>query len=225
MAAPDPVAHNVDALIDKLRSDGVEAGRAEAARLKSEAESTAAELLAAARREADSLRAQAKRDAETYEAAGREALQIAMRDAIMTMKSDLISQLEADVRRMVTSTVAEPDMLERMILELVGAAREASGIGENTEIILPASLRTGANISSDPEDIRSGALSRFALGLARDRLKDGVEFYADETLGVGLRARLADKDLTVDLSDEAIAALLMRYLQPRFRAVMDGVIR
>ncbi|MEM9049264.1 MAG: hypothetical protein AAGC92_11160 [Pseudomonadota bacterium] len=225
MAATEPIAHNVDALIEKLRSEGVEAGRAEAARLTSEAESAAAEILAAARREAESLRTQAQRAAETYEAAGREALQIAMRDAIMTMKSDLMAQLEADVQRMVTSTVAEPDMLERMILELVGAVRDASGIGENTEIILPASLRTGEAESADPEEIRSGPLSRFALGLAQARLKDGVEFYADDALGVGLRARLADKDLTVDLSDAAIAALLMRYLQPRFRAVMEGVIR
>lgn len=225
MSTAQPTARNVDALIEKLRSDGVAAGRAEAERLTAEAERRAAEILAAARAEADAARDEAKREAERFRAAGEEALKIAMRDAVMMMKSDLMAQLEADFQRMVSSLVADPEMLKRMILELVGAARDATGAGEDTAVILPARLVSGDPASEGPEEIQSGPLTEFALGLAQDMLKRGVTFYADETLGVGLRARVDGKDLTIDLSDEAIAALLMRHLQPRFRAILEGVIR
>jgi len=32
-------------------------------------------------------------------------------------------------------------------------------------------------------------------------------------------------NITIDLTDEAIAALLLQHLQPRFRAVLEGIVK
>jgi V/A-type H+-transporting ATPase subunit E len=42
--------------------------------------------------------------------------------------------------------------------------------------------------------------------------------------GRGIRVRLKDEELELDLSDRAIADLLLEHLQPRFRAVMEGQV-
>ena len=42
--------------------------------------------------------------------------------------------------------------------------------------------------------------------------------------GRGIRVRLLDDDLEIDLTDEAIAELLLEHLQPRFRAVLTGMV-
>jgi V/A-type H+-transporting ATPase subunit E len=36
---------------------------------------------------------------------------------------------------------------------------------------------------------------------------------------------VADGKLVVDLSDDAVAGLLLQHLQPRFRAILEGIVR
>ena len=225
MAAPETTSKGVDQLIARLREDGVAAGQAEAARLKGEAEAHAAEILADARAEADEYLKDARKASDRYRSAGEEALNTAMRDAILTMKTRLMAQFAADLRRMVSKQTADPDMLKQMVLELVGRARDAADAGEDTDVILPAEIVGPEVIVENPELIQSGKLTEFTMGLTQEMVKDGVTLYAADDLQAGIRARVRGKDMELDLSDEAIAALLMQHLQPRFRAVMEGVIK
>jgi len=52
-------------------------------------------------------------------------------------------------------------------------------------------------------------------------LADGVTFGVGEDVEAGVRVRLGDRDVDVDLSDDALAAFLSRFLIPRFRELMD----
>ena len=224
MASTEATSRGVDTLIARLREDGVAAGREEAARIKAEAEAEATRLLADARKEADAYLAEARKSADQYRAAGEEALNTAMRDAVLTMKSGIMARFRTDVKRMVSDATADPEMIRQMVLELVGQARESSGAGEDTDIILPAAVVEPDEIAENPELIQSGKLTEFTFGLAQDVLKDGVTLYAADDLHGGIRAKVNGKDIDLDLSDEAIARLLMQHLQPRFRAAMEGVI-
>ncbi len=225
MATPEAKSKGVDALITRLREDGVAAGQQEAQRIRAEAEAEAARITSAAKAEADKYLAEARKSADRYRSAGEEALNTAMRDAVLTMKSGLIAQFEADVKRMVSKVTTDPDMLKKMVIELVGRAREAADAGEDTDIILPVEVVGPEAIVEDPELIQSGKLTDFVLGLTKDVLEEGVTLYVADDLQGGIRARVTGKDVELDLSDEAIAALLMQHLQPRFRAVMEGVIK
>ena len=218
-------SQGVDSLITRLREDGVAAGRAEAERIKAEAEKEAAALVAAAKADAHKYLADARKSADRYRAAGEEALNTAMRDAVLTMKSGLISQFQADVKRMVSKTTTDPDMLRQMVLELVGRARDASDAGEDTDVILPAEVIRPEAIVENPELIQSGQITDFVLGLTEEMLEKGVTLYAADDFQGGIRARVRGRDVELDLSDEAIAALIMQHLQPRFRATMEGVIK
>ena len=224
MAASQTTSKGVDALIAKLRDDGVAAGKAEADRIRAEAQSEAAEIVAKARAEAEQHLAQARKDADNYRRAGEEALNTAMRDAVLTMKSGLMAKFQADVKRMVSKATAEPEMLRQMVLELVGRAGEYTVQG-STDVILPTEIVGPEAIKDNPEDIQSGQLTQFVLGLTQNMLEDGVTLHASDDFQAGIRARVTDKDIELDLSDDAIASVLMQHLQPRFRAVMEGVIR
>lgn len=224
MATDNATSKGVDTLIARLREDGVAAGRAEAEALKAEARQEAAKIIAKSKAEAETHLTDARKAADAYRAAGQEALQIAMRDAVLTMKAGLMAQFEADVKRMVSSTLADPTILRQMIVELVGRARETVTPVEGTEVVLPADIVGVDAIRENPDDIRSGTLTKFVLGLTQDMLAEGVTLHAADDLQGGIRARRADGVIELDLSDEAIASLIMQHLQPRFRAVMEGVI-
>jgi V/A-type H+-transporting ATPase subunit E len=68
-------------------------------------------------------------------------------------------------------------------------------------------------------------LTRFALGLSADMLRTGVSLSASADQGTGIEVRVSDGRLVVDLSDGAVAALLLQHLQPRFRAILEGIVR
>ncbi len=225
MAMEQETARGVDALIARLREDGVAAGTAEAERLVAGAQAEAARILTEAEVSAEKTRVDAKRVADRYMRAGEEALNTAMRDAVLTMKSTLMTQFEQDVQRMVSAEMSDPEMLRQMVLELVGRAGRAASVGNGASVILPSEVVGPDAITANADDIQSGALTKYVLGLAQEQLREGVTLFAASDLHAGIRAQAGEDGVALDLSDQAIAALLMQHLQPRFRAVLEGVIK
>ena len=56
-------------------------------------------------------------------------------------------------------------------------------------------------------------------------LRAGVTFSAADDMTAGLRVRVQDKDVTFDLTEAAVAGLLLQHLQPRFRAILEGIVK
>ena len=137
MAQDGMISHGVDALINKLRSDGVAAGQADAEKLRADAKAEAAKILADAKREADAYQKKARSDSDSYRAAGEEALNTAMRDAVLTMKAGLTDRFREDVARLVTKEMADPDLLKQMILEVVGRAAEGANLEGKPRVFTP----------------------------------------------------------------------------------------
>jgi V/A-type H+-transporting ATPase subunit E len=225
MAQDGMISHGVDALIDKLRSDGVAAGQADAEKLRADAKAEAAKILADAKRESDAYQKKARSDSDSYRAAGEEALNTAMRDAVLTMKAGLTDRFREDVERLVTKEMADPNLLKQMILEVVGRAAEGANLKGKVQVILPAKVATQEDIKQNADDIQSGKLTKYVLGLTAEMLREQVELHAADDAQDGIRVRAEDQGVVLDLTDKAVASLLMQHLQPRFRAVLEGVIR
>ncbi|NOC45135.1 MULTISPECIES: hypothetical protein [unclassified Ruegeria] len=225
MAQDRTIAHGVDALIDKLRNDGVAAGQAEAEKLRADAKAEAARIVAEAKREADELKKKARTETDNYRAAGEEALNTAMRDAVLTMKAGLTDRFRADVERLVTKEMSDPELLRQMILEVVGRAGEGANLNGRVSVVLPARVATQEDIKQNADDIQSGKLTKYVLGLTAKMLRENIELHAADDVQEGIRVRAEDQGVVLDLTDKAVASLLMEHLQPRFRAVLEGVIR
>lgn len=225
MAQDGLISHGVDALIDKLRNDGVAAGQVEADKLRSDARTEATEILAEAKREADAYKKKARSESDSYRAAGEEALNTAMRDTVLTMKAGLTDRFRQDVERLVTKEMADPELLKQMILEVVGRAAKEADLEGKVQVVLPAKVATQEDIKQNADDIQSGKLTKYVLGLTAEMLRDEVELLASDDAQDGIRVRAEDQGVVLDLTDKAVASLLMEHLQPRFRAVLEGVIR
>ncbi|MGL6133896.1 MAG: hypothetical protein ACRC1L_06885, partial [Prochlorococcaceae cyanobacterium] len=84
---PVQVAAGVEGLIARLRDQGVEAGRSQAEEIVTQAQADARQTLDQARQQAERIVADARRQASNLEQSGREALDLALRDAVLTMKT------------------------------------------------------------------------------------------------------------------------------------------
>ncbi|MEM1314428.1 MAG: hypothetical protein AAGI51_07745 [Pseudomonadota bacterium] len=219
-------AAGIEALIARLREEGVDEGRAEAGRLVQEAERRAREILEAAEAEAARTRESARAEAERFRRGGEEALNTAMRDAVLELKTRLGHGFAEQIRGMVSDLASDDEVLKRMIVAVAGRAREDAGVDSAAalEIALPRSVVGLEQLRREPESLAEGTLSHFAAAVAADMLRAGVRFSRAEDDAGGIRVVLEDRDLVIDLTDEAVAGLILQHLQPRFRALLEGVV-
>lgn len=222
---PVQVASGVEQLISRLRDQGVQAGRTQADQLVSQAQAEAQAALEAARKEAEQIVARARQEAESMERAGRQALELALRDAVLAMKTRLMERFRGEVRQLVGEEQQKQEILERMILEVVGRVRPEADRSQQAEVLLPRHVVGLAELSQNPEELEKGVLTRFVQLVARGLLREGVNLSVAADNAAGLRVRLVDREVVLDLTEAAVANAILEHLQPRFRALLEGVVK
>ncbi|MEZ6080416.1 MAG: hypothetical protein R3C56_33525 [Pirellulaceae bacterium] len=213
----------VEELIGRLREQGVEEGKAQADALMEQTRLKAERHLDEAKREADGLLQRARENAEKTKRAGEEAVQLAVRDAILSLKSERVDQFSDRVRRLVSRELNDGDFLKQLILEIGG--RSAPDRDQSAKLLLPNDAIGLEQLRSDPEEVKEGNLSHFVASITKEMLRDGLELGTREDTSAGIRIQLLDENVEIELTDEAIADLLLRHLVPRFRAIMEGIIQ
>ena len=211
----------VQELIEKLRKQGVQNGRSEAEKIVSNAQAEADALIQEAKSKADAIVGKAREEADFITRAGKEALQLAERNAVLELKDYLLEQFSQQVTAVVSSSMEKEELLEKMILEVAGGNNLQGE--KNVEVVLPRKVIGVDELRANPELVKQGPLLKLVTRQAADMLGEGVTFDVNDTTGISFR--LKDKDIEVELSEEAVAAVLLRHLQPRFRALLEGIVK
>ena len=55
--------------------------------------------------------------------------------------------------------------------------------------------------------------------------REGIVFRVADDDQEGIMARLVDEEISVEVTAEAVTTLLLEHLQPRFRALLEGIVR
>lgn len=217
----------VEALIERLRDEGVADGRRQAQELITEARHESERILAEAKDEAEAILRQAREEAEMVRNAGEEALRTAMRDTVLKMKGHLSTRFSEEVRRLVAAEMAQEAFLEQLILEVAGRVRRDAGLDRaaQIEILLPEDVVGLEELRRHPEKLREGSLSHFVLSVASGLLRDGVELRSSDRLAGGIRVSLQGGEIQVDLTPDKVAEVLLEHLHPRFRAILEGTVK
>lgn len=219
-------SNGVDELIQRLKIEGVKAAQDESNRIITNARSEAERIIADAKKNAETILKNTKERIDKEQSAAHDAMAIAYRDLIIDIKNHIKTQFSSDVERMVKETLVHPDMIKSFVQ---AACNKILGenkfeLHDNYEILLPEQLLKLDDITKDPESASKGELADFIFSIQKDMLSKGITFKQGVKGTSGIQIRLVEKQIQVDLTDESIKAILMEYLNPRFRAVLEGII-
>lgn len=216
----------VEQLIDRLRDQGVRAGRVQADAIVEQAKTQAETMLSEAKEKATRIVDDARAEAEQTENAGKEALRIATRDTILRFRQELMDYFNERVRRLVSEELEDREILGRLILEVASDAARTAGVAEAKEIdiLLPPEIVSVEELKHNPKELL-GKLTEIVKGIAQATYRDGVTFKALAPDTKGIRVHVRGKELQVDLTAKAVADILLEHMQPRFRALMQGIIQ
>jgi V/A-type H+-transporting ATPase subunit E len=218
MAEHEQAEHGVQALIDRIREQAVAAGRREADSLREQAQAEAAAMLEAAKRERDAMLSEARKQIAIEQEAGRAAVQLAARDVMLALEASVVARFEAHVGRLVSDALQDPALMRALVLVLAGRVSEELLVGKDIEVVVSALLDEHPPDEPMPKAVRDGI-----LGLSHGMLREGVVLSVSPKLSAGAKVKLVGQAAEVDLSAAAISEMLLAYLTPRFRALLQGV--
>jgi V/A-type H+/Na+-transporting ATPase subunit E len=145
---------------------------------------------------------------------------MASRDVILSVREACHDEFRNRLRQFVKHRLSDQKLLEQMILELAAKNRPSDAAGKML-LQLPSTQVSSEELQKEVRDVKSGSLAAFVLGLTAEVLREGLTFGVSEESGEGVRIKLLDDDVQLELTDHTITSVLMRYLAPRYRAVMQ----
>lgn len=206
MANEKKVTSGVQELITRLKDDGVKAGQDEAQRVIKEAQEKASSLITQARNEAEELLGSTRTKIEVEKNAANESLKMAIRDTKLMLESKLKARFADHVKHLVSMELEDNGFLKQLVLTVAGIS--CSGIPEDKELeVLVAKEK----------------LDPLVLEISGTMLRKGIEIKPFETDNAGIRIHMKGEEVEIDLSDNAITEILLKYLLPRYRAILTGV--
>jgi V/A-type H+-transporting ATPase subunit E len=217
------VSSGVQELINRLRDDGVKAGKEKADQVLREAREQAAQIVGRAKAEATEMLDKARSEIETEKAAANESLRVAIRDTELKMQAEVKAKFAAAVKRLVSVEMRDKEFLRQVILAIAGLAAGDKACGEQpVNVLLPKELfetdEKGTRLTEEGRD----RMRHLVLGITGEMLREGVELKPSEDMSGGIRIQMVGEDLEIDLSDKAISELLLEFLLPRYRAIVTG---
>lgn len=189
------MAEQLQHLIDRIRQEGVENGEKTAEALVAEAKKKAADIVAEAQKKAQDATAKAEADAKAFAERGRQTLQQAARD--------LLISIGGSVGRVVSGVVDAK----------VGAALTPETVGQML-VKLAASYGSAENLTVALGEADAAALKGGVSKEVNDMLAKGLQIESDREIFKGFRLGTKGGQVFHDFTKEAIAESLANFLRP-----------
>lgn len=219
MTDPQKSTSGVQELIDRLSQEGVAEGEKQAAKIVEEARQQARQIVDAAQAEADKIVADARREADHFRQGGQEALQLACRDAVRDLASRLHEGFRQRLQDLVANQLRDPQLLRQVILEIARKSRPQQD-ESHLLALLPLEAVGETEIRQRLQAGEEDALSEFVKGLLSEDIRSGLDVQLASSDQTGLRVRVVEENVEIDLTDEAVTELLAKHLLPRYRALL-----
>jgi V/A-type H+-transporting ATPase subunit E len=191
---------NIQALLDRIKREGVEKAEQEARDIVDRARAEANRLIEQAQKESARLVAEAEEEVRRKQGAFESKMSQAGRDLVLGVKQQIIGLMQRILEREVKHTLT-PDFLREVITEVIKRWQTQDTPEEGSEILLS---------ENDLERLDEA----FVAGLQKE-LRGGVTLRPVKAVEAGFRIGERDGALHYDFSDRGIAEMLSAYLNPR----------
>jgi V/A-type H+-transporting ATPase subunit E len=190
------MTENLDALLSKIRTEGVDAAKQEAADIVAKAKAEAADIIAKAKAEATAMTDQAQADAQRMAMGAEATIRQAARDVLLKLGQDVTALLEQTLGGAVDETLKTPAIIEKVVVDAI-AAYQRSG-----EVTIAAG-----------EEVVAALKAKLA------KQKD-VMVVTDTQIGSGFRVRLAGGRVEHDFTGDSVTAALAALLRPQLAKLL-----
>ncbi len=199
------MAEELQALLDRIQTEGVAKAEAEAARILAEAKKKAEAIVQGAKAEESAARERVSAEAEQFQERAEANVRQAARDVVL------------GVRKSVDET------LDRLLLAKVSGALDTAFVQKTLSSLLPlyaSSADAADGIGVEVPEAQVAAVRDALLGTLQAEAAKGLDVHSGDGLTAGFRVTLAGGRVEYDFSDAAICEEMSRMLRPELAKLL-----
>jgi V/A-type H+-transporting ATPase subunit E len=200
------VDEELQSLLTRIRTEGVERAESQAGEIVSAAEAKARSIVSAAEEQATEINAAAERDSRAFTERSRKALDQLARDFLISVQKSLEALFNASVQQAAGEALT-PETMAQMMIKLADSYG-ANGLRESRIELLVS-----------PEDQEE--FIKLVMGSYREQLGHGVEIRPQGSIQKGFKVAFPEGKLYHDFTQEAISASLSQLLKPPLREIVQ----
>lgn len=223
------ISQGVENLITRLKQDGVQAGQEEAQKIIKDAQDKANKICNEAQATTKKMIEEAHHFIQQEKKAAEDALQLAARNMRLELRQNLIDRFAQEVKRIIHRELDNESMLRQLILVIAAESVEQLHAfkAKHIEIELPKKVLDFEEIKKNPDLMKTDPLKSLVQSVTRQMLKEGmhVKITTTDQFSAGVKVHLQDEEIVLDLTEEAVSHLLIKHMQPRFRALLEGLLQ
>lgn len=201
---------NIEAFVETLKSEGVDAGKKEAEKIEAEAKAQADQTVTQAKAQAEAIIAEAEAEAGKIKSRMDSSLELATRDALLALKEKLSQLLTALLAREVQAALSDEETLASVLREVIPAYAKSDVKSTSADIVVPEALKGK---------------------LLEGTLRDLVKTLKNKDIQAEVKSSLAQAGFeykiegsTVEVSTDSVTALLAEMIDPELRHILDSAI-
>lgn len=192
------MAEELQSLLDRIYSEGVNKAEAERKNIIDKARSEAAAIVAEAKSAAEKIVAEAGAEAEKLQQRAESAVRQAARDILLKLKTELESRIDSAVKDAAAGAMT-PEIMAGIIKDL--AAKFADDPSADITVLCAV---------KDEESLKS-----LLCGTLRESFVREPKVFADSSISGGMEVNFKDGEFYFDFTVPALAELVGKYTTER----------
>lgn len=191
------MSQHVQELIDKIKSEGIQAAKQEAGEITKQARDQANKINEDAMTASDQLLQNAKKDIKKMHESTHMALKQASRDMLLALRNEIENMLKKIISSQVKDSLSS-DQLANIITEVIKSSSEADQLAPDIRITL--------NI----KDLKK--LEESYIAKLKEKVKGTIKLEASDDIDKGFTISYDAGKSDFDFTDESLAQFLSQYL-------------
>jgi V/A-type H+-transporting ATPase subunit E len=202
---------NIEAFVETLKSEGVDAGKKAAEKIEADAQTQADQIIAKAKAKADQMIAKADIEAGKIKSRMDSSLELATRDALLALKEKLSQLLNSLLAKEVETALSKEDTLASVLREVIPAyAKGDAEASVSADIVVPKALKGKLLDSTLKELVKTLKNQGIQADVKSSLAQAGFEYKIEGS--------------TVEVSTDSVTALLTELIDPELRHILDSAI-
>lgn len=199
----------VQELIDKIKSEGVQEGNKKAEEIEQAARQKADKIVAEAKAEADKLVTSSKEEIKKLQESTQMALKQSARDTVLSLRKEIESMLDRIVQAEVSGALSQ-EQLASILTAVINAT-----VKDNNKAELTVSVS-----EKDLKALTSGMLSKL-----KDSTKKSVTLQSSEDVTKGFTISFDEGKSCYEFTDTSLAEFLSNYLNEQTGALLKEAVK
>ena len=203
------MTERVQELIDKIKSEGIQAAEAKAQDIEAQAQKRADDIIAQAKNNAAQIVSEAKMESQKTRDAAEAALKQASRDMLLRLRKEITKTLDGIVLKDVRASLS-PEILSGLIQKIASAYLNNTQ-GGDIAVALSA---------DDLKKLESGFLTKL-----QSAVKQPLVLRSAENIRSGFTISFDQGKSCFDFTDESLAEFLGQYLNDYVTGVLKESVK